>query len=90
MNLDVMANFTGSEQQTMERRDRLNNATCPVRVIGGELDTVCPIQTSHEVADSLPDGLVQLERLDGASHVEDEGDWSVNLVRAFVCETDEQ
>lgn len=56
----------------------------------GSLDPVCAIQTNREVSDSLPEGLVQFERLDGASHVEVERDGSVDLVRAFVCETDEQ
>lgn len=54
------------------------------------LDPVCPIQTNREVADSLPEGLVQFERLDGASHVEVARDGSIDLVRAYVCETDEQ
>lgn len=84
MNLDVMAHFIGTEQQTMDLREGLARARCPVLVIGGALDPVCPIETNQEVADSLPAELVRFERVEGASHVEVEGDASVDLIRSLI------
>lgn len=89
MNLDVMAHFVQTEQQTMDLRDGLSRACCPVLVIGGELDPVCPIETNQEVADSLPSEIVRFERLEGASHVEVEGDASVDLVRSMILDDTE-
>lgn len=84
MNLDVMAHFIQTEQQTMDLRDGLSRACCPVLVIGGELDPVCPIETSQEIADSLPPEFVRFVRVEGASHTEVEGDASVDLVRSLI------
>ena len=84
MNLEVMAHFIQGEQNRMDLRAGLAEARCPVLVIGGELDPVCPIATNQEVADSLPSDLVRFERLAGASHVEVEGDASVDLVRSMI------
>lgn len=84
MNLDVMAHFIQTEQQTMDLRDGLSRACCPVLVIGGELDPVCPIETNQEIADSLPPEFVRFERVEGASHAEVEGDASVDLVRSMI------
>ncbi len=84
MNLDVMAHFIQTEQQTMDLRDGLSRARCPVLVIGGELDPVCPIETGQEIADSLPPEFVRFVRVQGASHTEVEGDASVDLVRSMI------
>lgn len=85
MNLEVMAHFVTSEMQTMDLRAGLSKARCPVLVVGGELDPVCPIESNREVAGALPEDLVQFECLEGASHVEVEGNWSVDLVRCLVA-----
>lgn len=86
LGLDVMAHFVETEQQTMDLRPGLARAQCPVLVIGGELDPVCPLSTNREVADALPPDLVRFHQVAGASHVEVEGDASVDLVRALVLD----
>lgn len=86
MNLDLMSHFIEHEQPTMDLREGLSRARCPVLVTGGELDPVCPIETNQEVADCLPSEFVRFERIEGASHEEVEGDASVDLVRSFVLE----
>ncbi len=68
MNLDLMAHFIQGEVKTMDLRDGLARARCPVLVVGGELDPVCPIITNREIADSLPPEVMRFERVEGASH----------------------
>jgi len=49
MNLDVMAHFQAGEQTTMNLVPGLAAATCPVLVLAGDLDPVCPIEMSDEI-----------------------------------------
>ena len=84
MNLDVMAHFIRTEQPTMDLRAGLARARCPVLVISGELDPVCPVEAGREIVAALPPELVRFELVEGASHAEVEGDASVDLVRALL------
>jgi proline iminopeptidase len=84
MKNEVLAHFQSGEQHTMDLRAGLARATCPVLVVGGELDPICPIETNEEVARSLPPEVVLFERLAGVSHMEVAGDASLDLIRAFV------
>lgn len=85
LNLDVMGHFVGGELQTMDLRSGLSRAACPVTVIGGELDPVCPIETNQEVASSLPAHLTRFERLSGKSHADVE-DSSADIIRSVIAE----
>jgi pimeloyl-ACP methyl ester carboxylesterase len=86
MNLDVMGHFIRTEQPTMDLRAGLAGARCPVLVISGELDPVCPVEAGREIADALPPDLVRFEVVAGASHAEVEGDASVDLVRRLLAD----
>lgn len=48
--------------------DQLSRIDCPTLVCFGELDPVTPVEAAQENVGALPDGLAQLEVLDGAGH----------------------
>ncbi|HET8873246.1 MAG TPA: alpha/beta hydrolase [Gaiellaceae bacterium] len=48
--------------------DQLNAITSPTLVAVGELDPVTPVGAAEEIVDALPDGIAQLEVIDGAGH----------------------
>lgn len=85
VNLDVMGHFIAYEQPAMDLRDGLAKAACPVLVLSGELDPVCPVASGLEIVASLPPEVVRYEELAGASHLEVESSpASVALVRSLV------
>lgn len=83
MNFEVMAHFQAGEQTTMDLAPGLAAATCPVLVVGGELDPVCPIETSEEIVAALTNADVTFERLPNASH-DDVGRLAQDAIRRFV------
>ena len=48
--------------------DEMGAITCQTLVCVGELDPVCPVAASREIADALPAGVARLEVLEGAGH----------------------
>jgi pimeloyl-ACP methyl ester carboxylesterase len=85
MNLDVMGHFFGGEAKTMDLRDGLAAARCPVLVLGGEVDPVMPPEVVQEVVNALPAHVVRFEELPGVSHLEvGGGQPAAAIVRAFV------
>ena len=70
MNIELQVAFMTGENTTMDLRAGLAKAQCPVLVIGGELDPVCPIEMNEEVAASLPAELTTFVRIPGASHID--------------------
>jgi proline iminopeptidase len=85
MNLELQNHFFAGEAQTMDLTAGLAIAACPVLIVGGELDPVCPIEMSELIASSLPSHLVTFERIAGASHI-DVGDRAgIEAVRRFIA-----
>ena len=84
MNLELQAAFMTGEAQTMDLTGGLSKAQCPVLVIGGELDPVCPIEMSDEIAACLPEALTTLVRVPGASHMEVINE-AGSIVRDFIA-----
>ena len=84
LNFDVMAHFQTGEQRSMQLSAGLAAATCPVLVLGGELDPVCPIQMSEEIVASLVNAEVTYQRLPGASH-DDVGPRGESAIRQFIA-----
>lgn len=84
MNFDVMAHFQAGEQSSMDLAPGLAAATCPVLVLGGELDPVCPIEMSEEIVAALVNADVTYERVPGASH-DDLGRRCEATIRAFIA-----
>jgi proline iminopeptidase len=86
MKNEVLAHFQAGEQHTMDLLPGLANASCPVLVLGGELDPICPVEECELIARSLPEHLVRFERIAGASHLEvcGESPETVRLVRELL------
>lgn len=86
---DTGAWFNGplNEQGRMDFRDALARVTCPVLVMGGELDPIMPIAFSETIASSLLPGLVRFERCAHCGHgiVGDDPDLAFSLIREFIA-----
>ncbi len=87
MNLELMAHFQAGEQHTVDLAAGLAAATCPVLVLAGELDPVCPIEMSEEIVAALSNADVTLERIPNASH-DDVGARSSETIRTFITASD--
>ena len=84
MNLDVMSHFQAGEQMSMDLAPGLAAATCPVLVVAGELDPVCPIEMSEAIVAALVNAHVTLERVPGASH-DDARSRATTAIRSFIA-----
>ncbi len=87
MNPELMSHFFTGEAATMDLRAGLAAVTCPVLVLGGELDPVMPSKVVREMVDALPAGSTRFEELPGISHLQVAGRPASNLVRAFIQST---
>ena len=67
-NNEPFAHWNAGENHTFDLRPDLARAQCPVLVLGGEMDPVCPIAGAEEIAACLPSNLVQFERLANSGH----------------------
>lgn len=83
---ELFAHWNAGEHHTMDLRDDLGRARCPVLVLAGEHDPVCPMTGSEEVVASLPAGLVQFERFEHSGHgvFRDEPDRAKAVLRQFI------
>lgn len=79
--------WQAGQAATFDLRPGLANAKCPVLVLGGEMDPVCPIAGSEEIAAHLPSELVQFERFAHSGHgvFRDEPERSMAVLRQFVA-----
>jgi pimeloyl-ACP methyl ester carboxylesterase len=88
MNPELMSHFFTGEAKTMDLRDGLAAARCPVLVLGGELDPVMPPEVVREVVGALPPHLARFEELPGVSHLQVAGGRAAAAaVRAFITST---
>jgi proline iminopeptidase len=71
----------GGEQRTMDLLPGLAHARCPVLVMAGELDPVCPLQDSLDIVAALPPEHVQLATFAHSGH----GAWRDEPDAAFAC-----
>ncbi len=78
----------GGEQQTMNLLPGLAQAQCPVLVMAGERDPVCPLADSQDIAAALPTGLAQLATFAGSGHGawRDEPEAAFARLRRFIVE----
>jgi len=89
MNPELMPHFFTGEAATMDLRGGLAAVTCPVLVLGGELDPVMPPQIVRELVDALPLDSTRYEQVPGVSHLQVAGRSASEFVRAFIQETPE-
>ncbi len=85
-NNDLFAHWNTDEHGSFDLRDDLARAQCPVLVLGGEHDPVCPIVGSEEIAAHLPPEHVRFERFAQSGHgvFRDESEKAYTILREFV------
>ena len=83
----LLASVRG-EQQTMNLLPGLAAAACPVLVMVGEQDPVCPLADSLDIAAALPPNWVQLARFADAGHGtwRDQPEAAFARLRAFITQ----
>jgi len=85
-NNDLFAHWNVNEHASFDLRNDLAEAQCPVLVLGGQHDPVCPIVGSEEIVAHLPPQRVQLERFAHSGHgvFRDEAERANSVLRQFV------
>ena len=88
LNKEILFTWAGSEQQTMDLLPGLGRAQCPVLVLAGALDPVCPLDDARDIADALPQHLMQFAPFDDCGHGvwRDAPDAAFARLRAFIAE----
>lgn len=83
---EVSAHRIRGERTTFDLRTDLTAARCPVLVMAGEHDPVCPIAGSEAIVSCLPPDLVQFERFEHSGHgvFRDEPERAMSVLRQFV------
>jgi pimeloyl-ACP methyl ester carboxylesterase len=77
---EILFHWTATEQQAMDLAPGLARARCPVLVMAGELDPVCPLADAEDIVDALPAQWRQFERFAGCGH----GVWRDDAAAAMV------
>ncbi len=87
-NEEILFASAGGEQQAMDLLPGLAHARCPVLVMAGELDPVCPLQDSLDIAAALPASRVRLATFAKSGHGawRDEPEAAFDLLRRFIVE----
>jgi pimeloyl-ACP methyl ester carboxylesterase len=86
-NMDVNAHYS-REIQSFDPWSVLDDVGCPVLVLAGEDDPICPLPVVEELASQLPAETTRLVRLPGARHTifRDRPDLAFPAVRHFVSQ----
>jgi proline iminopeptidase len=90
-NPDVAAHYESHEVSSFDPWSLLGAVRCPVLVLAGEDDPVCPLPVAEELASRLPAGTTRLVRLPGARHTifRDRPDLAFPPVKTFVAQVRE-
>lgn len=79
-NYEILLHFVAGEMQGLNLLPGLKNVQCPVLVMVGEEDPVCPLEDALEIAAALPVEWMQLARFPGVGH----GAWRDDPAAAFA------
>jgi pimeloyl-ACP methyl ester carboxylesterase len=79
-NHDILLAWASTEQQTMNLLPDLAHAQCPVLILAGELDPVCPLEDAQDIAQALPKKWMQFAQFADCGH----GVWRDNPEAAFA------
>ncbi len=77
---EILFGWNLAEHAAMDLLPGLARAACPVLVMAGEDDPVCPVEDALDIADALPAGLVQFARFPNCGH----GAWRDDPAAAFA------
>jgi pimeloyl-ACP methyl ester carboxylesterase len=85
-NLDILFTSAAGEQQDMDLLPGLAQVRCPVLVIAGEEDPVCPLADAQDIAAALPPEWVRFVAIPGAGHgaYRDRPDETFDVLRRFI------
>ena len=79
-NFDILYASASGEQRTMNLLPGLAKAQCPVLVMVGEEDPVCPVADAQDIAAALPPHLMQYRAFPNVGH----GAWRDDADAAFA------
>jgi proline iminopeptidase len=87
-NFDVMFDFGGGEDRTMNLLPDLAQVRCPTLVLSGEQDPITPPGDAGDILACLPDGLARLERFPECGHgvFRDAPEAGLDSIRRFIVE----
>ena len=90
-NPDVAAHYASHEVSSFDPWSLLGAVRCPILVLAGEDDPVCPLPVVEELASQLPAATTRLVRLPGARHTifRDRPDLAFPAVKDFVSQISE-
>ena len=85
-NTEILFTSAGGEQRTMNLLPGLAAVRCPVLVMAGEKDPVCPLQDSRDIAAAIPAPWGRLVTFANSGHGawRDEPDAAFPVLREFV------
>jgi proline iminopeptidase len=85
-NFEVMFEFGGGEDRTMNFLPALQQVRCPTLVLVGEDDPITPVGDAEDMAAALPAGLVELQRFPGCGHgvFRDSPAAGLDAIRQFI------
>jgi proline iminopeptidase len=86
-NYEILLHFVAGEKQDLNLLPGLNRVQCPVLVMVGDDDPVCPLEDALEIAAALPAQWVQLARFPGAGHGvwRDDPEAAFAVLRSFIA-----
>jgi len=85
-NDDILLHYVAGEMQRLNLLPGLAKAQCPVLVMAGELDPVCPLADSQDIASALPARWSRLTTFAGSGHGawRDEPEAAFAVLREFI------
>jgi pimeloyl-ACP methyl ester carboxylesterase len=91
-NPEVASHYRSNEAPGFDPWSLLGAVRCPILVLAGEDDPVCPLSVVEELASQLPADTTRLVRLPGARHTtfRDRPDLAFPAVRNFVSQISER
>lgn len=87
-NYDILFASASGEQRTMDLLPGLAKAQCPVLVMAGEQDPVCPVADAQDIAAALPPQWVRYRAFPNVGHGawRDDADAAFAELRRFIVE----
>ncbi|MDT9000687.1 alpha/beta hydrolase [Paucibacter sp. APW11] len=87
INEQILLHFVAGEKQALQLLPGLARAQCPVLVMVGEDDPVCPLEDALEIAAALPAERLQLARFPGVGHGawRDDPEAAYAVLRQFIA-----